>query len=166
TFTVTDTAQRLRTSITETLGPDRVSAFVAGLTGLDSAAARFVAARDWVHGFVAAQESRAPFALDADDVAADLAIEAAGVDLETRTVVGAAAVTVTDLAADHPRLTGGRLVTRIDALAGSAGRLVSRMAERWPAYVQARSQVLADAAAALRLDEHQPRVMSGVVRNR
>lgn len=160
-FTITDGGTALRTELESAVGAARFTEFVAALAADDDPVRRFELAHDWVAGFVAADEVRRDWALDVDEVAIRLAVP----DVATRQVAGARAVTVTGLVADHPRIVDGSLTLRIDALAGGAGARYDAMTVRWPAYQQARSAVLAEVTAEVRLDEYRPKPMAGFVRN-
>lgn len=165
-FTVTDTSKRLAAAVSERVGAAASERFATDLAAIDDVTTRFGLARRWVQAYVAAATSESNAAadlLDADDVAATLAIGSAAI--ETVEVTGASGVVVTELTADHPRIVDGSLTVRVDALAGLAGARFDSMATRWPEYQTARRAVVDDAAARLHLDEHRPQPMAGFVRN-
>ena len=162
-FVRTDSAADLADRLAADVGAARFAAFAEGLEQEADLLDRHALARDWVAGYVRADESRHTWVYDIDDAAADLACGADGPP--RRLVTGAQAVDVDGLVADHPRIDDATLTVRIDALAAGAGMHHRRMRERWPAYLAARRAVVDAAAAEIRLDEHRPQVMDGFVRN-
>jgi ATPase involved in DNA repair/ATPase family associated with various cellular activities (AAA) len=162
-FIVPESTAELQRQLLGSMPPDQSSALMTGIAAQPDPIQRFTFARDLVAGFVERDQQRSHFRQDIDDVAATLAHH--GGDIAARPSTGALTVKVTGLVSDHRRIVEGSLETRIDSLAGLAGSHYQQMSVRWPDYLAARTRVVADAAAALRLDEHRPRVMAGFVRN-
>lgn len=139
------------------------SADVVGLlTGSAPVVDRFGFARELAAAWVAAAPERARFALDVDETAVLLC----GLEWPASRVSDAVTPsTVTGLVSDHPRIDGGQLTVRLDALAASAGARFTDMEARWPSYTAARQRVVSATSDRLRLDEHRPRPIAGFVRN-
>lgn len=157
----TSTATALLAELRADLGGEGVADLTAALDAERDPLDRWALAHDWVAAFAERTDEHAARRFDVDEAAAMLAAP----DVAAYAVNHGGVTQVDGLVADHPRFVDGRLLTRLDELADTAGSLVSEMAARWPQYADARRRVVARQAARVRLDEHRPKVMSGFVRN-
>ncbi|MEM9035066.1 MAG: DNA repair ATPase [Actinomycetota bacterium] len=155
--TAADLVRRLR----DKLGEEGRRELELAIEANDAAVDRFLVARDWVAGLVRA-EGLEDLAFDVDEAASLLAAP----EVDVREIRHPGTVTVEGLVGDHPQLADGSLAVRFDELADRVGGELTRMAERWPAYQEARKAVVEEVRAAVDLDEHRPKVMAGFVRNR
>lgn len=73
---------------------------------------------------------------------------------------------VTGLLGSHPRITGGRLVLRLDEFLSRLGRFSREVVPAYRDYQRARHALLERERSRLRLQELEATVMSGFVRNR
>ncbi|HEX5541525.1 MAG TPA: AAA family ATPase, partial [Micromonospora sp.] len=73
---------------------------------------------------------------------------------------------VTGLLGSHPRVVEHRLELRLDELLARARRFRTGQVPAYRSYQRLRNELVAAERRRLRLEEHQPRVMSGFVRNR
>ncbi|MGZ0191296.1 MAG: DNA repair ATPase [Acidimicrobiales bacterium] len=158
---VTSTAEALINELHAGLAKEGSNELKAALAAEALPLGRFELARDWVAAFVRSDPDRANQAFDIDEAAAALATPA----LTTYAVNHGGAIAIEGLVADHARIVGGELTTRLDELAEGAGALVTEMAVRWPRYTAARRGVIQRQGERVRLDEHRPKVMAGFVRN-
>ncbi|WP_278263046.1 DNA repair ATPase [Nocardia sp. AG03] len=75
-------------------------------------------------------------------------------------------ITVDGLLGDHPRVLGGRLEVRLAELTARTHRFRTEEMPVFRAHLRRRGELLAAQRARLRLDDYQPAVLSGFVRNR
>ncbi|MEV6113546.1 DNA repair ATPase [Streptomyces sp. NPDC052109] len=131
---------------------------VQGLTDL---AARRQVVQAWLGAYAAATGTEAAPGDLAEAVAAELCPGLPRYD-------GAAPLTATaeGLLGTHPRVSGGRLVLRLDEFLARTARFAAEEVPAFRAYQRRRTALVAAERDRLRLDDHRPRVMSAFVRNR
>ena len=121
----------------------------------DAEGARLVL-QDFVSRFVEA---------GAEHLVPEIVVELLTPDLPRRSVDVDLTVEITGLAGQHPTLDGGVLSGRVDELLAAVDHHVEHILGRHRAFGRARREALEDLRSRLRVDDLEPRVPEGFVRN-
>ncbi|MFG2887506.1 DNA repair ATPase [Streptomyces sp. NPDC048297] len=130
-------------------------------TGPEGPAARAQLVRAWLGAYAEASGADAEPGELAEAVAAELCPGLPRYDGDAPLTV-----TVEGLLGTHPRVSGGRLVLRLDEFTARTGEFAAREVPAFRAYQRRRAELVAAERDRLHLDDHRPRVMSAFVRNR
>ncbi|NYI96662.1 hypothetical protein HNR12_002939 [Streptomonospora nanhaiensis] len=110
-----------------------------------------------------AAESAAGAGADLGEAAA---VELCGTRLERRDSEAPLSAVVDGLLGAHPRVSGRRMVLRLDEVLARVRRFAAEDAPAFRDYLRRRNALVARERARLRLEEYRPRVPAGFVRNR
>lgn len=135
--------------------------YAEDLAALDDLAARRQLAAAWLSAYASATGTEIIAGDLAEAVAAELCPElsrhASDAVLETA---------VEGLLGTHPRITGRRMVLRIDEFRARTRRFADHDVPAFRGYQRRRTALVAAERTRLRLDDHRPRSMAAFVRNR
>ncbi|GAB3151239.1 DNA repair ATPase [Micromonospora sonneratiae] len=107
-----------------------------------------------------------PGGLSAYDLPEAVAIELCGASLPRYESAANLSTEVGGLLATHRRIVGSNLTLRLDETLARTRRFRNEQVPAYRAYQQRRNELVARERQRLRLEEHQPKVMSAFVRNR
>lgn len=136
--------------------------FDADLEALsDDLGARWRLTVAWVSGFVSAQLGE-----DVEHLIAEVAaLILCGETLERQRAQTRTSVEVGALLGDHPRIKQGKLTLRLDEFLTRMRRYFAEQVPGYEAYRQASRELLARERVRLRIDDLEPQVFGGFVRN-
>ncbi|GAA3726436.1 DNA repair ATPase [Salinactinospora qingdaonensis] len=146
-------------------GPDAAARreFDADLAALDT---DLTARHQLTHAWLASFRSTTAPDIPAADLPESVALLLGGHDLPRYEVTAQLSATIPDLLGTHPRITERRLELRLDEILARTRRFRTERVPAYRDYQRRRTELAQRERHRLRMDDYQPRVMSGFVRNR